>query len=256
MKSTPQVLTSARLAEILVARGMLGPDQRDWALAAQARSGSTLPKVLITSGLVKRREMYQVLAEQCGVPFIDLTAESLDQGLLARLNPRQLICEDWVPVRSLPDGSVLVAGQQVPWSALLASIARALGCPVTYRVTTDRDIRYALQHGLRDLILDQTVMGLRQRSGVQSARQALYAQRRVGLILALGAVIAAIIAWPIGTLQAASAVITVAFLYASRPGSPSAWWSAARAVRGGHGRGLGRAARGGPAGLQHQVRGS
>jgi len=224
MKPTPQVLSSARLAEILVARGMIGPDQRDWALAAQARSGSPMSTVLITSGLVERREMCQVFAERCGVPFIDLTAESLDQGLLARLDPQQLLREDWVPVRSLPDGSVLVAGQQAPRPALLASITLTLGRPVTYQVTTDWDIRYALQNELRDVILDQTVMGLRERSGVQSARQALYAQRRLWLVLALVAAIAAIVLWPIETLRTAGAVVIVMFLYVSRPGSSSAWW--------------------------------
>jgi len=207
-----QAWATARLAEVLVDKEIITPAQLDWAMAAHERAGCTLSVILISSGMVPRQELYQVLAEMTGFPFTDLTSEPVDQRLLAGLDPQRLIREGWVPVRSLPDGSVLVAAAHIPKDTLLASIEQALGAPVTFRITTDWDIRYALQHALRDVIGDEATLGLWRRSATQSARKALYPRQAAGLLLALAAVIAAFVFWPIGSLQTLSVSVSVLFL--------------------------------------------
>jgi len=205
-------LTAERVADALVAKGLINEDQRDWAMARHARSGAPVTTLVISSGLVKRREMYELLAEMSDVPFSDLVSQPPDQALLAGLVPEQLVTQGWVPVRSLPDGRVLAAGSHLPRPEFLASIERTLGKPVSYEVTTDWDIRRALQSGLRDVILEQAALGLWSRSAEQSARKALYARQRIGLIIGLLVVIACFVRWPIGSLQVLSVAIAVFFL--------------------------------------------
>jgi hypothetical protein len=74
----------------------------------------------------------EVIAETTGMPFCGLSKEPPDPKLLFRPDPEQLARDGWIPVRELPDGSVLVAGDHAPPPALLSSIQQALGRPVTY----------------------------------------------------------------------------------------------------------------------------
>jgi glycosyltransferase XagB len=212
MERATDVRTPATMADVLVARGMITPAQRDWAMAAHARTGSSLSVILVSFGLVGRRDLYEVIAEVTGVPFCDLSQEPPDQQLLSRLDPERLAREGWIPIRELPDGSVLVAGDRAPEPALLASIRQALGRPVTYRVTTDWDLRAALQRSLRNVIADQAALGLWRQSATQSARTALYPRQAAGLLLWLAAVIVAFIFWPIGSLQTLSISVSVLFM--------------------------------------------
>jgi hypothetical protein len=62
---------------------MITPAQRDWAMEAHARTGSTLSVILVSSGLVGRTDLYEVIAEMTGVPFCDLNQNPPDPDLLA-----------------------------------------------------------------------------------------------------------------------------------------------------------------------------
>jgi glycosyltransferase XagB len=209
---TSEVLSQAELADHLVARGLLSEDQRDWALRAHERTGSPLSVILVAAGLVHRLQLYRVLGDLWGAPYIDLTKEQPDRALLAGLDPDRLVREGWVPVRRLADGHVLVAGPHAPDPELLAAIGRTLGAPVTYRITTDWDTRYALQHCLRHVILDRAALGLWQRSEAQSARRILSAGQWMFLAAAAAAVIAAFVLAPIGSTQVLTVVIGLLFL--------------------------------------------
>jgi cellulose synthase/poly-beta-1,6-N-acetylglucosamine synthase-like glycosyltransferase len=200
------------MASLLTEKGIITQEQQEWALDVHARTGSSVTTIVVAAGLVKRLTVYRVLAELAGVPFIELTDNPPDPGLLALVDPDQLIREGWVPVRWLADGTVLVAAEYLPRSSLLRSIARALGCTVTFQVTTDWDIRKALERGCRDHILDQAALGLWRRSARYSARTALYRRQGMGLAAVLAIIVACAVLWPIGTLQTASLVVSIAFL--------------------------------------------
>jgi MshEN domain len=138
------------VGDILVERGILTAGQYAWARDVQQRTGSPLETILVASGLVHRQYLYWLLGELWHASYLDLTHRPLDRALLAGLEPDRLVAEGWVPVRRLADGRVLAAGSRPPGPALLASIERALGAPVDYALTTDWDLRYALQRSLRD----------------------------------------------------------------------------------------------------------
>ena len=212
MRSVAAELTAEQLGEALVANGMITAEQLEWALRAREQSGTRLVVILISSGLVKRLDVFQVLAELSHVPFIDLVETPPDPAVLTGLDEQQLIREGWIPVRELEDGRLLVAVASAPRPALVASIERTMGRPAVLNVTTDWDILRALQTGMREHILDQAAFGLWRRSAAQSARVNLYPRQRVGLVVALIVLGACAWLWPWGTLQTVSVVIAFGFL--------------------------------------------
>lgn len=146
----PGDLTQAEIGDLLVHRGLITAEQRDWALDAHDRTGSPVSVIVIASGLVRRQQLYIVLGDIWHAPYIDLVADPPDPDVLAGLDPGQLVRDGWIPVRVLPDGTVLAAAPHAPTADLLSSIERTTGRSVTYAVTTDWDIRYALQRAVVD----------------------------------------------------------------------------------------------------------
>jgi glycosyltransferase XagB len=212
VRSVAGELTAEQLGEVLVADGMITAEQRDWAMRARERAGTSLSVILISSGLVRRLDLFRVLAELSQVPFIDLIEAPPEPGMLAGLDARRLIRESWVPVRALADGSVLVAIAHAPRSALVASIERTLGRPAVLNITTDWDIMRAVRGGMREQICDQAALGLWQRSADQSARVSLYLRQRIGLLIGLVVLGVCAWLWPLGTLQVVSVTIAFGFL--------------------------------------------
>jgi cellulose synthase/poly-beta-1,6-N-acetylglucosamine synthase-like glycosyltransferase len=201
-----------RLGEVLVERGLVSDEQLAWALEVQARTASRLGSILVASGAVKRLTLYQVLAEEWDVPFVDVTAEALDDDLLARADPARLAGEGWLPLRREPDGTALVATCEEPTAARKAEVEAALGCPVRLAVTTDWDVHHGLRRGYREVVLDHAAYGLWRRNEDQSARHVLVARQKVAAVALLCA-LAIALAWaPLGTLVALTAAGSLAFL--------------------------------------------
>jgi glycosyltransferase XagB len=205
-------MTPEQLGDVLVTKEMITPEQRDWALRACRRAGTSLSVIVVSSGLVQRLDLFQVLAEHSQLPFIDLVETPPEPGLLTGLDAGRLIREGWIPVRPLDDGRLLVAIAHLPRPAFVASIEQALGRPAVYNITTDWDIRRAVQAGMRDEILERAALGLWQRSAAQSARVNLYPQQRAGLVIALVVLGVCAWRWPWGTLQAVSVAIAFGFM--------------------------------------------
>jgi len=118
-------VTTARVGEILVDRGLITPEQLDAALARQAREGGLIGRHLVIDGAVTRREMYGALAEQWDAPLIDLVEEPPEGVVLAGIGAPNLVEAGWVPWRVLPDGTGVIATSVPPTDDVLAT-ARAL----------------------------------------------------------------------------------------------------------------------------------
>ena len=61
-----------RIGEILVEKRIIAPEDLSRALAEQQRTGEVLGQVLIKMGFISERQLLQVLAEQLGIPFVEL----------------------------------------------------------------------------------------------------------------------------------------------------------------------------------------
>jgi cellulose synthase/poly-beta-1,6-N-acetylglucosamine synthase-like glycosyltransferase len=167
--------------------------------------------VLVAAGLVRRDEMYRLLARVWASDFVDLTTTSLDRRLLAGLDPHRLAAEGWFPVREV-DGRVLVATVERPTDAIRATAESALGRPVRLDVTTDWDLLQALHRGFRETVAEQATLGLWRRDRAQSARQVLFTGQRVVMWVLLALLAVGLVLATRPTLTALMAVVSVAFL--------------------------------------------
>jgi cellulose synthase/poly-beta-1,6-N-acetylglucosamine synthase-like glycosyltransferase len=203
--------TVQTMGELLVRAGRITTAQLEWAVRVARENGVRYGAVLVAAGLVRRDELYRVLAQAWESDFVDLTTTSLDLGLLSGLDARQLAEQGWVPVREV-DGRVLVATAERPTDALRDAAEATLGRPVTLRVTTDWDLLQALHRGFRETVVEQATLGLWRRAKAQSARQVLSTGQRVAMWVLIAALAAGLVLATRPTLTAVMALVSLAFL--------------------------------------------
>jgi cellulose synthase/poly-beta-1,6-N-acetylglucosamine synthase-like glycosyltransferase len=219
-----QVITRARLGDVLVDEEWITAEQRDWALAIGEQSGVRLGAVLVAAGLMRRADLYRVLARLWDCGYVDLAETSADHSLLDGLDPQVLADEGWFPVRRLehPNGrhaadrvpAVLVATAEQPTDERRRRIEQRLDAPVVLQVTTDWDIIEALHLGYRQDVVDQATLGLWRRDSTQSARAVLLRSQRILLGALLAGLVVGLVLAPMPTLTTLTAVISVAYLLA------------------------------------------
>ena len=103
-----------RLGELLLSRGLITHEQLAQARADQVATGGALGRHLILRGAVTRRGLYTALAEQWGIPVVDLISEPPQPEALAPVHSREVIARGWIPWRR--DGDRLTVATSVPWS--------------------------------------------------------------------------------------------------------------------------------------------
>jgi cellulose synthase/poly-beta-1,6-N-acetylglucosamine synthase-like glycosyltransferase len=193
-------------------RGLITPDQLAWAIAAQARTGSRLGAILVAAGLVKRRALYETLAANWDVPFVDVTREPLDPGLLTLVDGQRLAREGWLPLRRLDNGGVLVASCERPTAERRWAMETTIGAPIELAATTDWDILQGVRRGYYPTVQDQAALGLWRRAEHQSGRKVLTRQQQAIGGIAIGVVLVALVFAFHQTVVVASAAASLAFL--------------------------------------------
>ena len=81
-------MATLRLGDLLISKGFLSKEQLMVAIAKQAITGRLLGETLIKLGFVSSMEMGQVLAEQAGIEFIDLSRYPVSEEAL-QMVPRE-----------------------------------------------------------------------------------------------------------------------------------------------------------------------
>lgn len=79
-----------RLGEILVANGLITPEQLERGLAAQAQGGKRLGRILVEQGVVSEDDIAWALSTQLGYPYVSLTPSIIDEEAV-RLLPEAFL---------------------------------------------------------------------------------------------------------------------------------------------------------------------
>jgi len=96
------------LGQMLVEKGLISPQQLREALEAQKQSDLRIGEILVGLGYLDRRALYETLAQQLRVPFIDLEQADVDPNV-AGLVPRDLAEKyQCIPI-GRGDGTIRVA---------------------------------------------------------------------------------------------------------------------------------------------------
>ncbi len=189
--STP----SLPLGEMLIARGLLTPKQRDDALRRQRRSGALMGDVLIGMGYIRHLPLYQTLAEQQRLPFVNLLTTPPDASLLRhelRHYYRRFGLMPWRRVKGVLHIAVTRLDQHVTrW------LDRHYGAD-RYRLvmTSPLDIRRTQEMCFYDQDSLDARVGLALQQPAKSARQLLSRQQRIMLFWVAALYLTGIVLWP------------------------------------------------------------
>lgn len=77
-----------RLGDILVEKRIITPKELETAVKEQHKTKEVLGKVLIKMGFITERKLLQILAEQQGIPFVDLKNIKIDEKVIKNVSAK------------------------------------------------------------------------------------------------------------------------------------------------------------------------
>jgi len=105
-------MTGSKLGEILKERGLINDSQLEMALIQQKVTGDLLGDVLVKLGFISSKERAQILAEQSGIEFFDLSRYTVPEEAL-RMVPKEVAEKaEFIPLEK--DGNRLDIGITEP----------------------------------------------------------------------------------------------------------------------------------------------
>ena len=133
----------AQLGEILLAQGLITTDQLSKATQVHVATGKMLGRVLVDEGLLTESQLVKALAEQIGLPFIDLSEVMIDAAVIARI-PGAMCREHHVLPVALEDGRLILAMSDPGNVVAKDDIRTRTGLDVRVVVATRADIEAAI----------------------------------------------------------------------------------------------------------------
>jgi type IV pilus assembly protein PilB len=97
-----------QLGDILLAGGLVTPDQLSVAIGEQARLGRSLGRVLVDQGVLTESQLVESLAAQIGMRFVDLSDIQVDGSALARVPGHVARRHTAIPI-GFEEGKLVVA---------------------------------------------------------------------------------------------------------------------------------------------------
>jgi len=201
-----------RLGEALVARGLLRPEDLEWALGIQGRTQEPLGQILLSRGLVRRYHLYCILAELWGIPFVDLLREPPDVNLLRQFPPEQMLARKLIPLRKLEKGLEIATARR-PDPDVLEEARHLFGQSVAQIwATTEWDIQQILLRAFRREILTTATYSLYYRRPEESAHTVFTPGQFLVMATLLLGTLLALYTMPQATLIAINAAVNFFFL--------------------------------------------
>lgn len=162
----------SRIGEILLREGLIDETQLSLALELQREWGGKLGRILISSGLVRRLDLYKALSKQLNLPFLDLRDERIDLDALKLLSLNFMKENEVIPIR-IEDGKLLVAMTDPLQENTEKEIERITGLPVKKAITTELDIIWVLSTYFKEELKQQTIELLAREKAEFSAKKIL-----------------------------------------------------------------------------------
>jgi glycosyltransferase XagB len=156
-----------QFGEILVAKGLITPQQLESALRLSADWGSRLGDVILTTGWVQPMAFYQALADHFQLEFVDLVEQPVDAALLDRSQLQRYSQALYIPWKRV-DGALWIATAE-PGSPEIAAL-KASDPALRVVVTSKFDIIWELQRTAHDQFNQEAVHHLVEHSPEYSAR--------------------------------------------------------------------------------------
>jgi type IV pilus assembly protein PilB len=138
-----------QLAEILLADGLVNEGQLNAAFDEHQRVGRSLGRVLVEQGILSESQLVAALAQQIGLPFVDLEEFSVDGSATGRVSGTVCRRHTALPIGYDDDGKLLVAMAD-PGNVFALDDMRSLsGSDVRPVVATRNDVLAAIDRYYR-----------------------------------------------------------------------------------------------------------
>jgi len=138
-----------QLAEILLADGLVDEGQLSAAFDEHQRVGRSLGRVLVEQGVLTETQLVAALAQQIGLPFVDLTEHQVDAAATARVPGAVVRRHNVLPIGYDEDGKLLVAMADPGNVFALDDIRSMTGLEVRPVVATRADVISAIDRYYR-----------------------------------------------------------------------------------------------------------
>jgi type IV pilus assembly protein PilB len=150
-----------RVGDLLVAKGLVTPEQIDKALAFQKDRGhqKLLGEVLIELEYVTEEQVMEALAEAYGIPYVHLEAKVSDPAVIDAL-PRDFQDQQCVLPLFLVNGKLTLAVAEPANVFIVEEVQRLTGHAVQLVAATAKDIQATLlahTAGDRDMVIDELI---------------------------------------------------------------------------------------------------
>jgi type IV pilus assembly protein PilB len=129
-----------QLGDLLVEMGVLTPLELDEALQRQRLTGEMLGRVLVKMGLCQEQDVIEALAVQNGMERVDLGKLSVKDEILHKIEKNVAQFYEIVPIRELPDSSIVVAMADPLNMSTLDDLRHILGVQVRGAVSNAQDV--------------------------------------------------------------------------------------------------------------------
>ena len=132
-----------RIGQMLVAKGLLKPDDLATALALQAREDVRLGEILMTHGMVNEEHFWSVLAQQHRAQLVDLKVDPADPRLVDKVGAEVCVRDRFVPWKRVGGATVIATSRPEDFRKIEAQLPAAMK-PALLAVASERDVLDAL----------------------------------------------------------------------------------------------------------------
>ena len=140
-----------RLGQMLIRAGVITDVELEDGLQVQKITGDPLGRVLVDLGYATQAETLAVLAEQIGIPYVNLAERRPDAHAVASVPKELALRYMLMPMEFDADGRLLVAMAD-PQNVLALDDLRILtGCDVTAAIATREDITSSIEEYYRSV---------------------------------------------------------------------------------------------------------
>jgi general secretion pathway protein E len=140
LPESPQTL---RLGEILIARGLVDPEELERALELQRERGDKIGKILVDMGFIALREVLAALSEQLNVPLATLDTPPPAAPEIEALSPRFMRQYRFVPL-ALDDSTLTIAMADPLDFETIAAVRSFSGLKVQTALASEQEVLDAL----------------------------------------------------------------------------------------------------------------
>lgn len=141
-----------RLADVLIEQELITKDQLGQALARHRATGTSVTRLLSEMGFVDEEKILVALTEDCGVPYMRLTAYSIADDVVHTVPEHVAVRHALVPVSIT--GKMLTLAMADPFDvSAIDEIRKITGCEIEAMAATPSEIKTSIEkayHGIKE----------------------------------------------------------------------------------------------------------